>query len=117
MKEVAGSDAGGRGDAIEPIDLGGELVEAVELRLARTPVIVGRPVAADLLDPFQRRALAPVANQLRLRPARARKPRLEVGENIVTEIDPKRLDRRWSFSDSPHFLVITGRAKRELGIH
>ena len=56
---------------VEPVDLGGELIEAVEFCLTRAPVVAVSPIGADLPDPFQRRALAPVIDQLRLRPARA----------------------------------------------
>src|SRR3954454_22993396 len=76
----------------EPVDLGGELLEAIELGLARTPVVAISPIGADLLDPCQRRTLAPVGDELRLRPARAGEARFEVGENVVADGDAKRLD-------------------------
>ena len=56
----------------EPVDLGGELRKAVEARFAAAPVILLGPVAADVLDPFQRRALAPIVDQFGFRPARVR---------------------------------------------
>src|SRR3569623_2031259 len=75
---------------VEPVDLGRELVEAIELCLAPTPVIFVGPIVADLPDPLQRYALAPVIHQLRLRPARACEPYLKVGEDVVADRDAKR---------------------------
>ena len=69
----------------EPVDLGGELRKAIEFRLARAPVIFLGPIAADILDPLQRRALAPVVDQFGLRPARVAQPRLEIVEHVVAD--------------------------------
>src|SRR3954471_2259861 len=88
---------------IEPVDLGGELLEAIEFRLARAPVVAISPIGADLLDPCQRRALAPIIDQLRLRPARAGEARLEVDEDIVADGDAARLDGGHRLP--PHFFL------------
>src|SRR5579864_9112516 len=80
----------------EPVDLAGELVKAIELRLARAPIICIGPVLTDILNPSQRRALAPVVDQLRMRPARAPQSRFEISKHIVADIDAKRLDHAWS---------------------
>ena len=77
---------------VEPVDLGLELREAIEARLALAPIVLPRPVAADVLDPGERRALAPVVDQLGLRPARASQPVLQVGEDVVADGDAKGLD-------------------------
>jgi hypothetical protein len=74
---------------VEPVDLTGELVKAIKLGLAATPVIRVRPVLADIFNPFQRSALAPVPDQFRIRPAGATQSLFEVGEHIVADIDTK----------------------------
>jgi hypothetical protein len=55
---------------IQPVNFGRELRKAIEARLAGAPVISLGPVPANVLDPFQRRALAPVIDQFGLGPAR-----------------------------------------------
>ena|SRR5678815_3232981 len=54
---------------VEPVDLGGELAEPIEPRLALPPIIGLGPILADVLDPLQRRALAPIVDQFGFRPA------------------------------------------------
>ena len=70
---------------VEPVDFGGELRKAIEPRLARTPIVLFRPIAADVLDPFQRRALAPVLDQFGFRPARVAQPRFEIVKHVVAD--------------------------------
>src|SRR6476646_9111690 len=70
---------------VEPVDFGGELCKAIEPRLAPAPIVLFRPIAADVLDPFQRRALAPVLDQLRFRPARVAQPRFEIVKHVVAD--------------------------------
>ena len=70
---------------VEPVDFGGELRKAIEPRLAPAPIILFRPIAADVLDPFQRRALAPVLDQFGFRPARVAQPRFEIVEHVVAD--------------------------------
>ena len=77
---------------VEPVDFGDELREAIEQRFAASPIVRLGPIAADLLDPFARRALAPVADQLGLRPARPAQPRLQVVEHVVANSDTERGD-------------------------
>ena len=55
---------------VEPVDLGGELGQGVELRLALAPVVVRRPVAREVLERRERHALRGVRDGLLLRPPR-----------------------------------------------
>ncbi|MGY3587710.1 hypothetical protein ACVIF9_006387 [Bradyrhizobium sp. USDA 4350] len=77
---------------VEPVDLGGELAESIELRLALPPIIGLGPIAADILDPLQWRALAPVVDQFGFRPAGPAQPGAEILKNIVADGDAKRTD-------------------------
>ena len=76
------------------VDLGRELREAIEQRFALAPIIVLGPIAADLLDPLQRHALAPVADRLGLQPAGVPQPGSEIIEHIVADRDAIGLDFR-----------------------
>src|SRR5258708_4135694 len=77
---------------VEPVDFSRELRKAIEQRLAAAPIIRFSPIAADLLDPFQRRALAPVVDQFGFRPSGPAQSRSEIVEHIVADRDAKRLD-------------------------
>jgi hypothetical protein len=46
----------------EPVDPGRELRKPVKARLAATPIVPIGPIAANLVNPFQRRALAPIVD-------------------------------------------------------
>ena len=63
---------------VEPVDLGRELRKAIEARFPLAPIIGLGPVVADVLDPLQRRALAPVTDQFGFRPARPAQPRFQI---------------------------------------
>src|SRR5882757_50115 len=77
---------------VEPVDLGGELAETIEPRLAPAPIIGLGPIVADVFDPCQRRTLAPVVDQLGFRPAGPAQPGAEILEHIVTNGNAKRAD-------------------------
>jgi hypothetical protein len=70
---------------VEPVNRGLELGEAIEARLALAPIIGLGPVVADILDPLQRRALTPVADQFGFRPARPAQPGFQIVEHDVVD--------------------------------
>src|SRR5260370_20953463 len=96
---------------IEPVNLRRVLCEAIEQRFTTAPIVLFSPIAADLLDPFQRRALAPVIDQFGFRPACPAQSRSEIVEHIVADRDAKGLDggahgipfdtRRWRVKSYP----------------
>src|SRR5215470_9479984 len=53
---------------IEPIDLGDELRESVQPRLALAPVVFGRPVARELLNRRELHALRRIRDRFPVRP-------------------------------------------------
>src|SRR5207245_3107357 len=55
---------------VQAVDLGRELRERVELRLGLAPVVVGRPVARELLQGRQLYALRPICDEFLTGPAR-----------------------------------------------
>ena len=61
----------------EAVDLGLELRQPVQFRLAFAPVIIGRPLARQLLQHRQLHALRPIVDQLLMRPARRRDARTQ----------------------------------------
>jgi hypothetical protein len=77
---------------VEPVDLGGELGQGVELRLALAPVVVRRPVAREVLERRERHALRRVGDGLLLRPPRRRDAAFHVGERLVRKVDAEGAD-------------------------
>ena len=71
----------------EAVDLGLELGEAIEPRLALAPVVLLGPVAADLLHVGQGNPLGPVVHGLGLRPAGGREPTLQIVELGLGRLD------------------------------
>ena len=65
---------------LHPVDLGRELRQRVQSRLALAPVVLGRPVAGELLQRRQLHALRPILDELLGGPARRREAPREVGE-------------------------------------
>ena len=55
---------------LDPVDLGRELRQRVELRFGLAPVVLGRPVTSELLHRRQLDALRPVSDELLAGPAR-----------------------------------------------
>jgi hypothetical protein len=76
---------------IQSVDLGGELVEAVERGLPRPPVVFVGPVAGQFAGVLQGNALAPVVHAFGLWPTGARQPRSQIIEHGVGNVDTKRL--------------------------
>jgi hypothetical protein len=72
---------------VDAVDLGDELIEPVECRLADPPVVVVGPVRADLLHVRERNALGPVVDQLRIGPARVPQTRTQIVEHAVGHLD------------------------------
>ena len=78
---------------VEPVDLGGELGQGVELRLALAPVVVRRPVAREVLERRERHALRRVRDGLLLRPPRGLNAPPQVGKFRFRNIYMKRTNR------------------------
>jgi hypothetical protein len=72
---------------VQPIDLGDEVRQGVELRLAVTPVIVRLPVARQLLHERERHALRVVRHRLPLRPPRRHDTSTQVLQGLVRNVD------------------------------
>jgi hypothetical protein len=77
---------------VEPVEGGDELVEAIQRGLACPPVVGLGPVAADVLDPGQRDALAPVVHHLGFRPPGMSQAESQIVQHRIGYVDAKRLD-------------------------
>jgi hypothetical protein len=77
---------------LEPVDLGAELGQRVQARLARPPVVTVGPVRAQLLQVGKRDALRPVVDRLAVRPAGAVKALTKIVELCLRNLDPERRD-------------------------
>ena len=78
---------------VQPVDLGHEVREGVELRLAVAPVVVGPPVAGECLHCRQRHSLRVVGDRLAIRPARRCDPATHVVHRLLRDVDPEGSDR------------------------
>ena len=75
---------------VDAIDGGDELVEAVQSRLSIAPVVLVAPIAAHVLDPGQRRALAPVVDGLGVGPPGLGEAMAQIVERVLRHVDSKR---------------------------
>ena len=72
---------------VDPVDLGRELRQRVELRLHLAPVVVGLPVARELLQRRQLHALRPIFDELLAGPARRGDAAAELVEVLLRDLD------------------------------
>ena len=68
---------------VHPVDLGRELRERIQPRLARAPVVIGSPVANKRPNRRQLHALRPIGDELAGRPARRRKAAAQLSELLL----------------------------------
>lgn len=93
---------------LDAVDDGRVLRQGVQLRLARAPVVVGRPVAGQLLDRRQLHALGAIGDQLSGGPARGRDPAPHVVDYFFRRVEPKGAD----LVVVRHVLHLPGRVDR-----
>ena len=77
---------------VHAVDLGRELRQRVQLRLGLAPVVVGRPVARELLHRRQLHALRPIFDELLAGPARRGDAAAQVGERLIGNVEVERTD-------------------------
>ncbi len=65
---------------IQSIDLGHEVRQRIELRLALAPIVISRPMAREVLNHRERHALRVVGDSLPVRPSRCLDPSPQVDE-------------------------------------
>ena len=79
---------------VDAVDVRHELREGVQLRLGLAPVVVRAPVADELLELRQLRALRLIGDRFLVGPAGRREAPAEVGEIRLWHVDAERPDRR-----------------------
>ncbi len=77
---------------VHPVDLGRELRQRVQPRLALAPVVLGRPVARKRLQRRLLHSLRPVGDELLGRPARRLDPAAQLSEPLLRDLDPEWAD-------------------------
>ena len=82
---------------VQPIDLGDELRESLELRLALAPVVLCLPIARERLDRRELHALRRIVDGLLFGPARGRDARAQVIEIRLGGLERERPDRCGGF--------------------
>ena len=78
---------------VQPVDLGDELRQGVELRLALAPVVVGRPIAREFLHRRERHALGLVRDRLPVGPLGRRDAPAEIDERLFRDVDAEVTDQ------------------------
>src|SRR3981189_2042670 len=71
---------------VEPVDLGDERRQGIEPRLRLAPVVIGLPVARELLDGRQLHALGWIGDGLLVRPTGGGDWPAQVDEGVVWEV-------------------------------
>src|ERR1700704_2120918 len=72
---------------VRPVDLGGELVQTVQLALSPPPVVAGAPVFGQLLEIVQRDAAAPTGARDLGRPAGFAEPAVKIVDVLLRNGD------------------------------
>ena len=72
---------------VQPVDLGDELRQRVQVRLDRPPVVVRHPVARELLDHRERYALRLIRHGLRFRPPRGGDASTQIVQCLIGHVD------------------------------
>src|SRR5258708_35679646 len=72
---------------VEPVDLSHKLRQGIELRLHLAPVVVGAPVADELLDLRELDALGLISDRLAVGPACGRYASAQVDECLFRNVD------------------------------
>src|SRR5215211_3012125 len=77
---------------VQPVDLGHELRQGVQPRLDLAPVVLGRPVARELLHRRERHTLRLICDGLLFGPLRGLDPSTEVVEGLLRNVDVEGTD-------------------------
>src|SRR5215203_5132162 len=78
---------------VQPVDLGEELRQGFQLRLALAPVVICRLIACEFLHRRERHALGLICDGLLFGPLRGRDAATEVGEFLFRNVDAEGADR------------------------
>ena len=92
---------------VDAVDLGLELRQRVELRLGLAPVVVGLPVARELLQGRQLDALRPICDQLLGGPARLPDAPAQVVDLRFWNLDVERTDVGAALDGGAHRDLLT----------
>src|SRR5215510_2945663 len=74
----------------ETVDVGYEVRDCFEFRLAFAPVVIGAPIARELLHRGELHALRPIENRFALRPLSGVDASAQVGKFGIGKIELKR---------------------------
>ncbi len=77
---------------VDAVDLGDELRQGIQPRLHLSPVVVGLPIAYELLDRPELDALGLIGNDLFVRPPGRRKAPAQIDKLLLGDVDAERPD-------------------------
>src|ERR671916_2136188 len=87
---------------VEPVDLGNELRQGLQLRLPLAPVVICGPVACELLHRGELHALGLIRDGLLFGPLRVRDAATEVQELLFRNVDAEGADGGLLLSEMGH---------------
>jgi hypothetical protein len=87
---------------VDPVNLGHELRQGVQLRLDLAPVVIGFPIARELLQHRQLHTLRPVSDKLLAGPARRGNPATQLSTLLVRNVDGKGANLSGGFDSASH---------------
>ena len=87
---------------VEAVDLGDELRQGVELRLARAPVVLRFPIAREFLDRRELHTLRLICDGLLLGPLRGRDASTEVVQVRLRNVDVEGADLDCGLDGATH---------------
>ena len=96
---------------VQPVDLGDELREGVQLRLDGAPVVVRHPVARELLDHGERHTLGGIGDGLLLGPLRGRDASTEVLQGLIRNVDVEGADLDAGLDGGDHDDLASSRSE------
>ena len=77
---------------VEPVDLGDELRQGIQLRLGLAPVVIRSPIADERLDLVQLHALGLIGDSLPVGPTGGRDAATEVDQRLLGHVDAEGTD-------------------------
>jgi hypothetical protein len=77
---------------VEPVDLGDEVRQGLQLRLALAPIVLCRPILREFLNRRELDALGLIGNSLPIRPPRRQHAPAEVRELLFRDVDAEGAD-------------------------
>jgi hypothetical protein len=95
---------------VQPVDLGDELRQGVQCRLALAPVVLRRPIAREFLNHCEGHALRLILDGLFLGPVRSRDASTKVLQSLIRDVDVEGADLDGGLDIAAHDDLLSSRS-------